>query len=143
MTADQSIIDIIAPKGVLRVAINLANFLLVSGTPVDGTPDWMLPDIARRIAAALSVPCEFVLFDGPGQLADSVDNDLWDIGNIAIEQVRAQTINFSNPYLQIDANFMIRRDAPLTDNEAINMAAINNLGMAEKAEPWGSKITKR
>ena len=85
MTVDQSVIDTIAPKRVLRAAINLANFLLVSGTRVDGTPDGVSPDIARRIAVALGVPCEFVLFEGPGQLADTVDNDVWDIGNIAIE----------------------------------------------------------
>lgn len=124
MTVDQSVIDTIAPKGVLRAAINLANFLLVSGTRVDGTPDGVSPDIARRIAAALDVPCEFVLFEGPGQLADTVDNDVWDIGNIAIEQARAQTIKFSDPYVQIDANFLIRRGAPFTDNESIDMAGV-------------------
>ena len=124
MRANQSIIDILAPKGVLRAAINLANFLLVSGTRVDGTPDGVSPDVARRIAAALNVPCEFVLFEGPGQLADTVEDDAWDIGNIAIEQARAQTIHFSDPYLQIDANFMVMRDAPFTDNASIDMEGV-------------------
>jgi len=124
MRVNQSIIDILAPTGVLRAAINLANFLLVSGTRADGTPDGVSPDVARRIAAALDLPCEFVLFEGPGQLADTVDNDVWDIGNIAIEQARAQTINFSDPYVQIDANFMVRRDAPFTENASIDRAGV-------------------
>ena len=97
MSVNQSIVDILAPTGVLRAAINLANFLLVTGTRADGKPDGVSPDVARRIAAALDLPCEFVLFEGPGQLADTVFNDVWDIGNIAIEQARAKTINFSNP----------------------------------------------
>ena len=124
MSVNQSIVDILAPTGVLRAAINLANFLIVSGTRSDGTPDGVSPDVARRIAAALNVPCEFVLFEGPGQLADTVDDDAWDIGNIAIEQARAQTIHFSDPYLQIDANFLIRRGAPFTDNASIDTAGV-------------------
>ena len=124
MRINQSIIDMLAPKGVLRAAINLANFLLVSGTRADGTPDGVSPDVARRIAAALDLPCEFVLFEGPGQLADTVDSDVWDIGNIAIEQARAETINFSDPYVQIDANYMIRQDAPFTDNASIDTAGV-------------------
>lgn len=124
MTVNQSIIDALAPKGVLRVAINLANFLLVSGTRADGTPDGVSPDMARRIAAALGVPCEFVLFEGPGQLADAADHDVWDIGNIAIEQARAQTINFSTPYVHIDANYMVRQDAPFTDSASIDIVGV-------------------
>ena len=143
MTVDQSVIDTIAPKGVLRAAINLANFLLVSGTRVDGTPDGVSPDIARRIAAALDVPCEFVLFEGPGQLADTVDNDVWDIGNIAIEQARAQTIKFSDPYVQIDANFLIRRGAPFTDNESIDMAGVTIAAYRKSAyDLWLSKTLR-
>ena len=124
MAVEQNIIDALAPKGVLRAAINIANFLLVSGTRVDGSPDGVSPDVARHIANALDVPCEFVLFDGPGQLADAVQNDVWDIGNIAIEPARADKINFSNPYVQIDANFLVRHDAPFTDNASIDIANV-------------------
>ena len=124
MSVNQSIVDILAPTGVLRAAINLANFLLVTGTRADGKPDGVSPDVARRIADALDLPCEFVLFEGPGQLADTVYSDVWDIGNIAIEQARAETINFSDPYVQIDANFMIREDALFTDNASIDMAGV-------------------
>ena len=124
MSVNRSIIDILAPTGVLRAAINLANFLLVTGTRADGKPDGVSPDVARRIAAALDLPCEFVLFEGPGQLAHTVYNDAWDIGNIAIEQARAETINFSDPYVQIDANFMIRQDSPFTDNASIDTTGV-------------------
>ena len=124
MSVNQSIVDILAPTGVLRAAINLANFLLGSGTSEDGAPGGVSPDVARRIADALDLPCEFVLFEGPGQLADTVYSDVWDIGNIAIEQARAETINFSDPYVQIDANYMIRQDAPFTDNASIDTAGV-------------------
>ena len=98
---------LLAPTGRLRVGINMANFLLVTGQRPDGTPDGVSPDLARQIAAKLDVPCEFICFENPGQLADCVNDNIWDIGNIAVEPARAKRIAFTRPYVQIDANFMV------------------------------------
>jgi hypothetical protein len=35
------------------------------------------------------------VFTGPGQLADAVANDIWDIGNIVVEPARAKTIDLN------------------------------------------------
>jgi len=116
----QKIRKALAPTGVLRTGINLSNFLLVSGQNADGTPTGVSPDLARHIAAALEVPCEFVLFETPGQLADAVTDDVWDICNIAHEPDRARQIDFSQPYVLIDANFLVRTDSAFTRNEDID-----------------------
>ena len=79
----QEIHRALAPTGTLRAGINLSNFLLVSGRNADGTPAGVSPDLARHIARVLDVPCQFVTFDTPGELADAAADDLWDIGNIA------------------------------------------------------------
>ena len=42
-----------------------------------------LQTLQREIARRLGVPCRLVPFEGPGQLADAVGQDIWDIGNIA------------------------------------------------------------
>jgi len=116
----QEIRKALAPTGVLRTGINLSNFLLVSGQNADGTPAGVSPDLARHIAAALDVPCEFVLFETPGQLADAVADDAWDICNIAHEPDRARQIDFSQPYVLIDANFLVRTESAFTSNEDID-----------------------
>ena len=41
-------------------------------------------------------------------MADAVNDDLWDVGNIASEKERSKTIDFSDPYVNIDANFIFR-----------------------------------
>ncbi len=112
--------DALAPTGTLRAGLNLSNFLLVSGQNADGTPAGVSPDLARHIAAALDVPCEFVLFETPGQLADAVADDVWDICNIAHEPDRARQIDFSQPYVLIDANFLVRTESAFTSNEEID-----------------------
>jgi len=106
----------LAPHGTLRAAMNMANFLLVSGQQSDGSLAGVSPDLARRIAAEINVPCDLVEYDSPGALADGVHHDRWDIGNIAAEAERAVHIDFSRPYVMIDANFMVPRDALLTRN---------------------------
>ncbi len=108
--SSQRLRDALAPTGTLRAGLNLSNFLLVSGQNADGTPAGVSPDLARHIAAALDVPCEFVAFETPGQLADAAADDVWDIGNIAHEPDRARLIDFSQPYVLIDAHFLVRTE---------------------------------
>ena len=110
----------LAPRGVLRAGINLSNFLLVSGTAADGSPEGILPDIANLVASTLDLPCELVCFDRPGKLADAINQDIWDIGNIAFEAERAQTLDFSNPYVVIEANFLVRYDDNFLTNDDID-----------------------
>ncbi len=114
----------LAPTGVLRAGINLSNFLLVSSRAGDGTPQGISPDMAGWVAAELDVACEFVTFDRPGELADAVDDGLWDIGNIAYEAERAQAIDFSNPYVVIDANFLLPEGSDFVVNTDVDQAGV-------------------
>ena len=114
----------LAPTGVLRAGINLSNFLLVSGTAADGSPQGISPDIANLVASTLGLPCELICFDRPGKLADAVNQDIWDIGNIAFEAERAQTLDFSHPYVVIEANFLVRHDDNFLTNDDVDRAGI-------------------
>ena len=77
----------LAPTGVLRAAINMGNFLLVTGKTASGDPDGVSPDMARELARRLDVECQLVPFATPGELADAAAEDLWDIGNIGARLV--------------------------------------------------------
>ncbi len=97
----------LAPTGTLRAAINLSNFLLVSGTNPAGEPDGVAPDMARAIAERLGVPATFVPFKTPGELADAGGTNVWDIGLIGAEPARAQKIAFSPAYCEIAATYLV------------------------------------
>jgi polar amino acid transport system substrate-binding protein len=121
---NEAILTALAPHGELRAAINMSNFLLVSGRSADGGLDGLSPDLAKEIARRLGVPCRLVPFEGPGQLADAVGQDIWDIGNIAFEPERAQTIDFSTSYIKIDANFLVRDGSSFTTNAEIDKPGV-------------------
>ena len=110
----------IAPTGELRVGLNMSNFLLVNSKDSNGFPNGVSPDVGRKLAEELNLNCKLVPFERPGLLADAVDDDRWDVGNIAYEKERGKTIDFSNPYVNIDANFIFRSKDNFYSNDDIN-----------------------
>ena len=46
---NEAILRALAPHGELRAAINMSNFLLVSGRSADDSPDGLSPDLAKEI----------------------------------------------------------------------------------------------
>ncbi len=97
----------LAPTGVLRAAINLSNFLLVTAQSSQGDPIGVSPDIARAVADRLGVPVRYITFPSPGELADAAVEDIWDIGNIGAEPERAKTISFTAAYAEIEATYLV------------------------------------
>lgn len=122
----------LAPKGVLRTGINMANFLLVTGKSANGDPDGVSPDMARAIAEKLGVACEFIPYVGPGELADAAASDAWDIGNIAAEPERAKTIDFSQAYCEIQATYLISANASIQTLADVD-AAGNRIAVKNRA----------
>ena len=114
----------IAPTGELSVGLNMSNFLLINSKDAKGLQDGVSPDIGKKLAEELNINCKLVQFERPGLLADAVDDDKWDISNIAYEKERSKTIDFSNPYVNIDANFIFRNKYNFMSNEEINSSGI-------------------
>jgi len=103
----------LAPTGVLRAGINLSNFLLVTGRSETGEPTGVAPDMAREIAGALGVAVKYVTFKSPGELGDQVGKDVWDIGLIGAEPQRAEKIQFTAAYVEIEATYMVPEGSPI------------------------------
>ena len=122
----------LAPKGHLRAAINLSNFLLVTGKEANGDPQGVSPDIARALAHELGVDIELISFSRPGELADAVFEDKWDIGNIANEPERAKSITFSLPYACIESTFLVRKQLNLNSIKDIDKEGIR-ISVAERS----------
>lgn len=118
------IIKKIAPTGVLRIGVNMNNFLLVNSKDKLGVVDGVSPGIGKKLAKDLNISFKIVQFVNPGLLADAVNNNEWDIGNIASEKERGKTIDFSDPYVNIDANFLCRKEDNFKNNNDIDQSGI-------------------
>ncbi len=113
VTPSSQVISELTPTGVLRAAINMSNFLLVTGRTPSGDPTGVSPDMAAAIAARLGVPVKFVPYERPGQIADDAENDKWDIGNIGAEPQRAAVIDFTAAYCEIEATYLVPAGSPI------------------------------
>jgi len=107
-------IEALAPTGTLRAAINLSNFLLVTGKGEDGNPLGVSPDMARMLADQLGVQLELRKYKTPAEIADSGEAGEWDVGNIGAEPARAKTIRFSAAYCEIEATYLVPAGSDIT-----------------------------
>jgi len=110
---DPDVVAQLAPTGVLRAAINLSNFLLVTGKSDNGDPQGVSPDMARAIADQLGVPVRYICYASPGEVADAATKNEWDIGNIGAEPQRAEFIAFSPAYCEIEATYLVPAGSPI------------------------------
>ena len=118
------VVSQLAPHGILRAAINLSNFLLVTGRSPSGDPEGVSPSLARAIADRLGVPVKYVPFPKPGELADQAGSDVWDIGLIGAEPARAEKIAFTAAYVEIEATYMVPAGSPLTTIQDVDKPGV-------------------
>ena len=95
-----------APTGKLRVGLNMSNFLL-TGKDSSGAPIGVAPDLGRELARRLGLPVELVPYPGPGVLADDAGKNKWDVGFLGAEPQRANEIDFTPAYVEIEATYLL------------------------------------
>lgn len=126
----QEALSELSVPGTLRVGINLGNSLLVTGTRANGEPDGVAPEMAAALAERLGVAVSYVTFATPGEVADAGQRDEWDIGLIAVEPKRAETIAFSEPYVEIEATYLVPATSPFqsvgeVDRPGVRIATVD------------------
>ena len=120
----------LAASGVLKVGLNLANFLLVSQG--DGpVREGVAPDMARELARQLGLAVEFVPYSSPGAMADAARTGDWDIAFLAVELERQAEIEFTAPYLEVDATYLVPAGSGMVhvdqvDREGVRIAVVQN-----------------
>jgi polar amino acid transport system substrate-binding protein len=101
----------LAPHGPLRAGINERNPVLVSTRAPDGGPDGVAPALAAELAARLAVPLDLVPYPSPGPLADRAGADEWDIALLGAEPARAAVMDFTAPYAELPASFLVHPES--------------------------------
>lgn len=128
----QDLLSQIAPTGKLRAGINLLNFLLVTGKSADGMPEGVAPDMARAIAEKLRVPLKLVPYATPGELADAALDGAWDIGLIGSEPARAEKIDFTAAYVEIEATYLVPAGSTLRHASEVDQPG-NRIAVASRS----------
>ena len=128
---DKEIQTELSSNGVLRAAINMSNFLLVTDKTKEGTPIGVSPDMAKELANKLDLQLKLIPYDTPGEIADDAENDNWDICNIGAEPQRAEKINFSAAYAEIQATYLIPPNSKLQNISEVDKTG-NKIAVASR-----------
>lgn len=108
----------LAPKGTLRAALNHGNFVLV-GRGDDRKPLGISVDLATAFAADMGLDLQFVEFERAVDVSSSATSDVWDICFLAVDPKRAETIDFTMPYIRIEGCYLAGPDCDAPDGPAL------------------------
>jgi polar amino acid transport system substrate-binding protein len=102
---NKAIVQDIASEGVLRVALNNANRLLVT-QGAEGRPEGIAVEIAGLLSQALDVEMSFVPYQKAADVSNAATQDAWDVCFLAVDPKRAELIAFTDPYVRIDGCYL-------------------------------------
>ncbi len=122
----------IAPTGMLRVGINLGNFLLTAKDPATGETKGIAVDLGRELGRRLGVPVEIVGYATPGELADAATFGAWDVGFLGAEPQRAKEIDFTAAYVEIEATYLVPPGSPIRDISDVDREGVR-IAVPEKS----------
>jgi polar amino acid transport system substrate-binding protein len=114
----------LASTGTLRVGINMSNFLLTRIDPGTGQPAGVAVDLGCELARRLGVPVEIVPYENPGKLADAAKSGAWDVGFLGAEPQRAQAIDFTAAYVEIESTYLVPADSPIRSIDEVDRPGI-------------------
>jgi polar amino acid transport system substrate-binding protein len=110
--ADPRVADLVR-TGKLRAGVGVVAPHWAVKDPATGELRGVAVDIARALAKRLRVELVMVEYPSPPSVLDGLKNGAWDVGFLAIDPSRATLVDFSPPYLQIDATYLVQGSSPI------------------------------
>src|SRR5262249_36441519 len=108
-----AVLSDLAPSGKLRVGINYGNPVLATKDPGSGVLCGVAVDLAYELGKRVNLPAELVAFDSAGKMFDAVKDGAWDMAFLAIDPGRANQIDFTAPYIEIEGTYLVPAGSPV------------------------------
>src|SRR5829696_4719434 len=122
--ASPQVVSDLAPTGKLRVGLNMSNFLLTRTDDASGKPAGVAADLGHELGRRLGVGVELVPFPNPGALADAAKTGVWDVAFLGAEPQRANEIDFTAAYVEIEATYLVPPGSKIGKVEDVDRAGI-------------------
>jgi polar amino acid transport system substrate-binding protein len=97
----------LAQSGALRVGLGLGSSTTATREPVTGAVKGPALELGRALAARIGIRFVPVEYPRPGAVIDGLRADAWDISILIVDPVRAEQVDFSNPFMQSDLTYLV------------------------------------
>jgi len=113
-----------APAGKLRAAINHGNPVLAVRDANTGELRGVTVDLSRELGRRLGLPVELVPFDSAGKVSALAKAGVWDVAYLAIDPERAQDIDYSAPYVELEGTYLVPAGSKLRNVEDADQTGV-------------------
>ncbi|GAC1374515.1 MAG: transporter substrate-binding domain-containing protein [Acidimicrobiales bacterium] len=103
----------LAPTGKLRVAVNVGNVVLARRGP-DGQLSGVAVDLGQELARRIGVPFGAVEYAGVPEEFAGLKAGAWDVAFLAIDPARADSVDFTDPYMLVPNTYAVAQASALT-----------------------------
>jgi polar amino acid transport system substrate-binding protein len=124
----------LASTGRLRVGLILSNQVLVTKDPDTGELRGVTMNLGRELAQRLGVPLEPVGYANPAALVKSFGANEWDIAFLAFDAARAQEVDFSPPYMEVDNTYLVTEKSRIETVELADQVGVT-IAVPERSAP--------
>ena len=121
----------LAPTGTLRAAINFNNPLLARRDADTGEIRGLAVDLSRELARRVGVPLKIIPCDAASKITASAKDNVWDIGYLGIDPLRANDIDFTAAYVELEGTYLVPAGSSLqriedVDRDGVRIAVTTN-----------------
>jgi polar amino acid transport system substrate-binding protein len=117
--------------GALRVGVGLGSLTTAIKDPATGEVKGPALELGRALAARIGIQSVAVEYPRPGAVIDGLSANAWDIAILIIDPVRAQQVDFSNPFLQSDLTYLVAAGSTIQSVADVDQAGIR-IGVARR-----------
>jgi len=110
----------LAPTGKLRVGINFGNPVLATRNPASGELTGVAVDLARELGRRVDLPVELAGFEAAGKMFEAGKAGAWDAAFLAIDPERANDIDFTAAYIEIEGTYLVPERSPFHGVEEVD-----------------------
>jgi polar amino acid transport system substrate-binding protein len=105
----------------------MANPVLADSHTADEKPAGVTIDLSRELARRLDVELDFLQWRSPGESVLALARGLADVGYLAVDPQRAEQVQFTAPYVQIEACYMVGTKSRLQNQLEVDRPGVEVL----------------
>ncbi len=129
-SSDARVMDLVR-AGKIRAGVGVVAPHWAVKDPATGELRGLAIDLGRALASRIGVALVPVEYPSPPRVLDGLSTNAWDVGFLGVDPSRAAVVDFSPPYLQIEATFLVPASSSIrkiedADQSGVRIAVTRN-----------------
>jgi polar amino acid transport system substrate-binding protein len=120
---DPRVADLVQ-SGSLRIGLGLGSSTTATKNPANGEVKGIALELGRELAARIGIKLVSVEYPRPGAVIDGLRANAWDVSVLLIDPVRAEQVDFSNPFLQSDLTYLVPGGSTMQNVAEVDQPAV-------------------